>query len=369
MANEVFVALPDDPGAPLEILRERGGMLEAVAPPFMPGKAGKVIAFAPATRIAHFCLPMPSRSESEALLAAPYAIEDDLAQPVEEVHLALGPRRKDTALRDLYTADRALLKAWIDQLDAAGLTEASIIPEQSLLVGEAGLFRFSSHCLMRQGERILAVDGRLPDILRDALLPQAEAPAMIVENRLAWLAGRHAARAGINLRTAGYAAKSKKDSGLRAWTVTAGLALAALGLWTAAQYAEGVQRAAAARSLEQQAALRYAHIFPGAPVPANLDAATRQILAGHSGAQGLAFRDATAALYEALALSPATHLTALRFDGREGSLHATLVFDSAEAAPALVAALDRSGYTAEAAGALRPSEDGLTGEIRIGARP
>ncbi|MFN3312249.1 MAG: type II secretion system protein GspL [Hyphomonas sp.] len=369
MANEVFVALPEDPGAPLEILRERSGQLEAVAPPFLPGKAGKVVAFAPATRIAHFCLPMPSRSESEALLAAPFAIEDDLAQPVEEVHLALGPRRKESGLRDVYTADRALLKAWIDQLDAAGLTEASIIPEQSLLDGEAGDIRFASHTLLRQGDRVLCVDARLPDILRDALLPEVTAPAITVENRLAWLAGRHTTRPGINLRTAGYTAKRKEDSGYRAWTVTAGLALAALGLWTAAQFAEGFQRSAAARSLDQQAAQTYAQLFPGAPVPANLDSATRQMLGAHSGAQGLTFREAATALYEALAVTPDTHLTALSFDGRENALHASIVFASAEAAPSLLAALGRSGYAVEAAGDLQPSGDGLTGQIRIGARP
>lgn len=369
MANEIFVALPDKPGAPLEILRERSGLLEAVAPPFLPGKAGKVVAFAPATRIAHFCVPMPSRSESEALLAAPFAIEDDLAQPVEEVHLALGPRRKGTDLRDVYTADRTLLKAWIDQLDGAGLIEASIVAEQSLIGSEAGSVRFASHTLVRLGERIIAVDNRLPDILRDALLPEAEPPATAADNRLAWLAGRHTTQPGINLRTAGYTAKRKEDSGYRAWKMTAGLALAALGLWTAAQYAEGLQRSAASRALDQQAALRYAQLFPSSPVPADIDRASRQMLGAHSGAQGLVFREVAAALYEALAATPGAHLTALRFDGREGALHASLVFPGAETAPLVVSALDRSGYAAEVASELQPSEGGLAGQIRIGARP
>lgn len=369
MANEMFVALPEEPGEPLEILRERGGVLESVTPPFLPGKAGPVIAFAPATRISHFCVPMPSRSESEAVLAAPFAIEDDLAQPVEEVHLALGPRRRDSDLRDIYTTDRQLLGAWIDQLEAAGLIEASIVPEQSLAVSESGDVRFPSHSLVRQGDRILGVDGRLPDILRDALLPGADTPTTTVENRLAWLAGRHTTHPGINLRTAGYTAKRREDSGYRAWMVSAVLALAALGLWTAAQYMEGFQRAAAASRLEQQAASRYTQLFPGAPVPANLDSATRQMLAAHSGPPALVFRDAAAALYEALARNPGTQLSALRFDGREGALYATLIFESAEAAPALGAALEQSGYVAEAPAELVPSEAGFTGQIRIGARP
>lgn len=348
MANEVYVALPEEPGGPLEVLRERAGALESVNLPFRPARGAEVIAIAPATRVAHFCLPLPARNDAEALQAAPFAIEDDLAQPVEDVHLALGPRRKESGLRDIYAADRTLVAGWISQLDDAGFVEASLVPEQAFV--DAGLSRVDlpDHILLRQDGRIVAIGNRLPPELRGALLGGVAEGGERSSHRLLWLAGRRKNAADVDLRSGAFAVRRRADTGLRAWGLAAGLGLAAFILWTASQYAEAAQRAAAAEGMRTDAARKYAEIFPGAPVPADMDQATRQMLSAPLAEEGFGFHAASSAIFHALARTSGSRLEALKFDQAAKQMTADVRLERADDLGYLVNALDSGAFSVSA---------------------
>lgn len=363
MANEIYIALPEDPAGALEIRRERGGALEPVTQPFTPPRGVKVTAIAPATRIAHFVQPLAARGETEALRAAPFAIEDELAQPVEEVHVALGPRRRDLGPRSIYAADRELLNAWIARLEEEGFPGAVIIAEQSLAAGAECAVQFASHQIQPYAERLVGIDANLPAALQSALVAEGGLSKASVQDRLAWLASRSRETGGVNLRTGPYAPKAAVAGGARAWQLCGMLVLVLAALWTGIQFAEAHQHRAAAMALEQRAASQYAAMFPASPPPANLDLATRQIISAETQA-GFAFLPVAAAVYEAIALTPGARLTALHFDGAAQSMEAGLVYDSPEIAADLAATLAHQGYEVSVAA----DEGGLSGQLRIGAK-
>lgn len=71
-------------------------------------------------------LPLPSqRQRREAL---PFAVEEHIAEPLDETHLALGPAIGPK--RYLAAAVRhSVMQDWVATLDAAGLGEARLIPD------------------------------------------------------------------------------------------------------------------------------------------------------------------------------------------------------------------------------------------------
>lgn len=94
-------------------------------------------------------LPLPTRRQR--LSALPFAIEDQLADPIGDVHVALGMELSPR--RHLAGAVRhALMAEWVDRVMAAGLTHCTIVPDAlSLPVPDEG-----SWAVQRKGDRVLA---------------------------------------------------------------------------------------------------------------------------------------------------------------------------------------------------------------------
>lgn len=75
-------------------------------------------------------LPLPSRRQR--LAALPFAIEDRVAEPLDRLHLALGAQIGPQ--RYLAGAVRHdLMRAWVNEIETAGLTRYALIPDALLL--------------------------------------------------------------------------------------------------------------------------------------------------------------------------------------------------------------------------------------------
>ncbi|MCI4645407.1 MAG: type II secretion system protein GspL, partial [Hyphomonadaceae bacterium] len=73
---------------------------------------------------------LPSRSEREALIAAPYAIEDQIANDLDDVHLVLAPLGEGGGLlRTAYVVDKSLMEGWIAATRDVGLKLDTIGPD------------------------------------------------------------------------------------------------------------------------------------------------------------------------------------------------------------------------------------------------
>ncbi len=107
-----------------------------------------VIVLVPATEVLTFSVILPAKG-SRLLAALPFALEDQVADDVENLHFAPGKRHPSGALAVAVVA-RQTLAGWLAQLHEAGIQPASIIAENhglartpntlSLLVAEEQVF-------------------------------------------------------------------------------------------------------------------------------------------------------------------------------------------------------------------------------------
>ena len=86
-----------------------------------------LIVLAPASQALTFSTALPAKG-SRLLAALPYALEDQVADDIENLHFAPGKRHASGTLPVAVVAKESL-ERWLGQLRGAGLNPASIIPE------------------------------------------------------------------------------------------------------------------------------------------------------------------------------------------------------------------------------------------------
>lgn len=90
----------------------------------VPAEA-EIAVVVPAETVALHRLAMPTRRAGELRQAVPYALEERLAEPVEQLHFALG--RRDGADIEVAVAARRDMQAWLQRHASADLARASAL--------------------------------------------------------------------------------------------------------------------------------------------------------------------------------------------------------------------------------------------------
>ena len=90
--------------------------------------ARSVIVLVPATTVLTNTVDIPIRGGSRLLKALPFALEESLADDVENLHFAAGTRR-DNGLLPVAVVAHKQLQEWLERLDGAGITPSSLVPE------------------------------------------------------------------------------------------------------------------------------------------------------------------------------------------------------------------------------------------------
>ena len=96
-------------------------MLEAAA-------RRRLVLFAPATDVRLASIQVPVRQVQKVLQAAPYALEDQLAEDVDTLHFAIGVRQADGS-HPVAIASRERMDRWLAPLRARGLAADAVWPE------------------------------------------------------------------------------------------------------------------------------------------------------------------------------------------------------------------------------------------------
>jgi general secretion pathway protein L len=92
----------------------------------------RVIVFVPAADVRLATVDIPARSPQKVLQAAPYALEEQIAEDVETLHFAIGSRLPAGGYPIAVVA-RARMSAWLDQLVEHGIHADALVPEQLAL--------------------------------------------------------------------------------------------------------------------------------------------------------------------------------------------------------------------------------------------
>lgn len=210
-------------------------------------------------------------SDATLARALPYAVEDQLAVPVETQHVAWAPLPDPSRIAVAVVA-RDTMRRWLDALHDAGMEPEALVPEGLLLPIHA-----TRPTLLVEGDRAVArlgrtrvFCGRTDEVL--ALLPADTAveridvatpggPARAIEVHARALA--EGTPPMLNLLQGEFTPRKRRSDVRRGWTMVVGAAIAAVGLAIAHV---GIERARLASQVEAQRAEMaglYRQLVPG----------------------------------------------------------------------------------------------------------
>jgi len=130
----------------------------------------KVIVLVPGVEVLTTSVDLPLKSKSRIQAALPFALEEFLAEDVENLHFATGPRESNGRI-PVSVVLREKLREWIDVLSQANLVPTSIIADNQGLARIPGTIS-----LLLTGKQTFINDGSETDLVlqgfgpRDALM-------------------------------------------------------------------------------------------------------------------------------------------------------------------------------------------------------
>ncbi len=157
-------------GQPLETAHTRDGEgLSAAA------VGRRVVLVAPAADVLHVSASLPPGSESRLAQLAPVALEDQVAEDLEQLHFAVGKARGGAGgATDVDVVSRTLLDAWLTQAREGGYSPqgvqalAGLVPE---LPGQISLLADDEQLIVRrEGQRPAVLPGADPELAMELAL-------------------------------------------------------------------------------------------------------------------------------------------------------------------------------------------------------
>ncbi|NCT67179.1 MAG: hypothetical protein GXC76_05965 [Rhodanobacteraceae bacterium] len=139
MPDRLLLRLAPDGG--LTWLRRAGdgrasAATQAGAPPAaVLACAAEVVVLVPAEDVLLTAATLKARSRAQLLQALPYAVEDRLLSPLEELHFAAARTAGDEV--GVAVVAKATLRGWLERLAAAGIRPDVVIPESLALAADA----------------------------------------------------------------------------------------------------------------------------------------------------------------------------------------------------------------------------------------
>ncbi|MDX1498216.1 MAG: type II secretion system protein GspL, partial [Salinisphaeraceae bacterium] len=92
----------------------------------------RIVLIVPASDIVLSSVQLPIRQTNKLLQAVPYALEDQLAEDVEDLHFAIGQRQEDGSI-PVASVARETLNQWLTPLNERGISPLAVVPEMLCL--------------------------------------------------------------------------------------------------------------------------------------------------------------------------------------------------------------------------------------------
>ena len=131
-----FSATPTDPVEWL-LVDQSGGQLGGIERGDLQACADaaqgrRVVALVPSTNVLRTVINLPVRNQAKMLQAIPFAMEDQLAGDVDDLHFAVG-RRDDQGRVPVAVVDRLKMEAWLEQISAVELDLVGVYMDGDVL--------------------------------------------------------------------------------------------------------------------------------------------------------------------------------------------------------------------------------------------
>jgi general secretion pathway protein L len=352
----------------------------------------RVAVIVPGTEVLTTEAEAPAKNAAKLAQVIPYALEERVADEIEDLHFAIGERNAESGRVPVVVVARARIDAWLSTLRAAGFSpqaiysEASLLPAMpgqliALLDGDALTLRLAEGpplvlpalsitdgfemALAGQASAVEGLEPALPGLLLytghdewqahqnevDALRERFTGVKvqLLPSGPLSVLAPAAAAGEAVNLLQGALAVTSPLQQGWKSWRVAAVLAASLLCLHLGSRYFEltRLKKSEAALDVSIQDAFRIA--MPGQQNSTN---ARRRVEARltevHGGGGGGALLPALSALANARGAAPAATIEGLTF--RNGILDLRISAPDAAALDAISQQLRAASWQADIQG-------------------
>jgi len=326
---------------------------------------------------------IPSKQQQRIIQAVPYALEEQLAEDVEDLHFALGKREPLSGNITVAVIARAKMDAYLQQLKAVGITTMVFIPDILAIPKPSdgwGILYLDDIVLIRTGLYAgFAIEPHcLGEALHSALLEHENNPPQQItvfsgaepittltdlhalgipiteethpKGILAWFAQGLIETKPLNLLQGDYRPQDKMVKLLRPWRLTAILLLLWGGLLMAEQWIEYYRLSQQRQLLNAQIEKIYRGAFPKARKIVNPRVQMEQKLTALRAQQGSSapnekFLSTLTKISTHLARTPAFNLK--RLDYRQGKFDIQLTVANLQALEHLKHRLTNLGFTVE----------------------
>lgn len=386
----------DDNGA-------RHGNLQSGSLTHAAASAGgrRVLVFVPGTDVYLAEPVLPLKSGAKLLQVVPFALEEQMATDVEELHFAVG-RREDRPGTPVAAVSHEWMTRWQTRLREAGLYAEAIYAETSALPttpnGVTLLIDGARVYVRRENSPGAVLDVEpLIEALQLALAAGDEAREhvtiylteevyererdlfeglreftaslqlkLLPDGPLALLAANALQSPPVNLLQGRYAAKTRLNLSFQPWRYAALLAAAFLVLHAGLKVFQYFDLQRTEARLDDEITQVFQQAMPGAPVP-SAGSARKQIemrlnaLRGGGDSTGGVVA-ALGTLGEALAQAPGTNIEALSY--RDNTTDLRVLAPSVDALDKIQHAASERGYTAEIQSA-NPRDSKIEGRLKL----
>jgi general secretion pathway protein L len=402
MANWLLIRLPRNPAeeASWIVVDPRGATVEpptggplALASPAAAGR--HVCVLVPGTDVLFMEPELPAKAGAKLAQMVPYALEEQLADDIDDLHFAIGRRggtdaavrrATDAARTPVAVVARALMDEWLSAVQAAGIIPESMYADTDLLPanpGQAVAWLDGDMVVVRPAG---AAPVTMPaDALEQALALAQPAGDFAVENRgaglilytgasewqqygpaveamreqfdgikvqllsdgpLALLAQQLPSDTAINLLQGSYAPQTSHAVGWSAWRVAAILLACFVGLHVAGKATELAVLKKREHTLDASIDQAFRAAMPGEHNTTDARRRMQQrLVSARGGGEFAGLLPALGALAVARAGAPGTVVQALSF--REGAVDLKLAAPNAESLDRISRSLRDNGWQAD----------------------
>ena len=323
---------------------------------------------------------VPGRTVGQMRRALPYVVEEYLAGDIDAMHIAAGTLKRNSPI-DVVMIERAVLQSWLEALAAHGLVAGYAAPDAAMLAavpGEATLLFDGDRVLVRSidqlaaietdalklvleslaaksestGIRFVAVNGRIPEMMRAEVAQATEHPIEWVdtESEVTMLAHLAAAFPGkppaINLLQGTLSPPKLANTGWTRWRSVAAL----VGVWilvmVASETVRGIWASHRTTALTADIEALYRSYFPKDQRIQDPYKQMNAHIGGH-GATESTFLSLLGHLASGLAANPGAQLRSLSFNDGRAELGAEVAVSGFDALEALKAAWSREGVSVD----------------------
>jgi general secretion pathway protein L len=347
------------------VVAARGAEFETMPPLADPetGDTLRIIAVVPGDAVSLHWLEVPAGlAPAQAAAAARLMAADVSAQPVSDMHVAVGPEADGEAARAVALVPAITMAGWIGRLQAQGLDPDVVLPEPLLLPRpDEGFIRHDRGPLplFRGRSDAFSIEPELAELV----LADADILTLDSDQFEAGI-GEAVAHPPVNLRQGAFAKRRRWKLEWKLIRRLASLALGILLVTLAIQVVSILRYTYAADALEVEANRVAARALPRVTVtnaPTQLERRLTEL-----GGGGAGYSDIAASVFAAVRDTPNVELTGLIFDPT-GSLRATVQADSPSTLSAFQERISASGFTVEA-GPLRTGGGRPVAELTVRAR-